>query len=229
MEIVPNVHLIPGLRGANAYLLTGENLTLVDAGMPGSEGTILAYIEGLGLDPNDLACIVATHHHMDHVGSVTALKERTPALVVVHPGDAPFITGKQAAPPPSSAVMRILMGLLGVLMPKAKPVTVDSLVQDGDLLNILNGASVVHVPGHTPGSIALHVPVEGVLLCGDTIDHRRDRLGLPPQAFSVDIEQAAGSIRRMADLDFDVLCPGHGAPIVGGADEQVRALVRTMA
>jgi hypothetical protein len=43
------------------------------------------------------------------------------------------------------------------------------------------------------------------------------------------MDQAAASLRRLAELEFDVLCPGHGAPIVGGADEQVRAMVRELA
>ena len=226
MEIVPNVHLISGLRGANAYLLTGETLTLVDAGMPGAEKTILAYIEGLGLDPNDLARIVVTHHHLDHTGSAAALKARTSAQVLAHPGDEPFVSGEQALPPASNAAMRILSVLLSVVMPKATPVGVDLLVQDGDQLDILGGATVVHVPGHTPGSTAVHFPAEGLLICGDTIDHRRDRLGPPPKPFTADMDQAVASIGHMAGLAFEVLCPGHGAPIIGGAGEQVRAMVQ---
>jgi glyoxylase-like metal-dependent hydrolase (beta-lactamase superfamily II) len=93
---------------------------------------------------------------------------------------------------------------------------------------LLGGATVVHVPGHTPGSIALHFPSERLLICGDTIGHRGDRLGLPPKPFTVDMKQAIASIRRMAELEFDVLCPGHGAPIAGGAGEQVRAMVREL-
>jgi glyoxylase-like metal-dependent hydrolase (beta-lactamase superfamily II) len=42
----------------------------------------------------------------------------------------------------------------------------------------------------------------------------------------MDMGQAIASIRRMAELEFDILCPGHGAPLVGGADERVRAMVR---
>jgi glyoxylase-like metal-dependent hydrolase (beta-lactamase superfamily II) len=74
--------------------------------------------------------------------------------------------------------------------------------------------------------MALHLPAEGVLICGDAIDHRRNRLGPPPKGFTADMAQAVASLRRMAELAFEVLCPGHGAPIAGGADEQVRAMVR---
>jgi glyoxylase-like metal-dependent hydrolase (beta-lactamase superfamily II) len=235
MEIIPNVHLIPGMRGANAYLLLGSTLTLVDTGMPGSADTILAYIEGLGLSVADLAYIVITHYHLDHVGSLAAIKARTSAQALSHPGDAPFISGEQSPPPAPSAIMRFLFWLVAPLMPTPDPVSVDLTVQDDDRLDTfaalgagpLGGATVVHVPGHTPGSIALHFPSERLLICGDTIDHRRGRLGPPPKPFTDDMDQAIASMRRMAELEFDVLCPGHGLPIVGRADEQVRAMVQS--
>jgi glyoxylase-like metal-dependent hydrolase (beta-lactamase superfamily II) len=229
MEIIPNVHLVPGMRGANVYLLLGNTLTLVDAGMPGSEEAILAYIDSLGLDAGDLARIVITHHHLDHVGSIAAMKRRTAALVVAHPDDAPFISGEQAPPSPQGAIMRFLFWLMAPLMPTAEPVPVDVTVQDGEHLDLLGGATVVHVPGHSPGAIALHFPTERLLICGDSIDNRKGRVGPPPKGFTLDMDQAIASIRRMAELEFDVLCPGHGAPIVGGADQQVRAMVQALA
>jgi glyoxylase-like metal-dependent hydrolase (beta-lactamase superfamily II) len=228
MEIVPNVHLVPGMKGANVYLLLGSTLTLVDAGMPGSEEAILAYIDSLGLDPGDLARIIITHHHLDHVGSIAAIKRRTAALVLAHPGDAGLISGEQSAPPASSPLMRFVFWLVAPLMPTLDPVPVDVTVQDGERLDLLGGATVVHVPGHTPGSIALHFPAERLLICGDTISNRRDKLGPPPRGFTEDMNQAIASIRRMSELEFDVLCPGHGAPIVGGADQQVRAMVQAL-
>jgi glyoxylase-like metal-dependent hydrolase (beta-lactamase superfamily II) len=229
MEIIPNVHLVPGMKGANAYLLLDETVTLVDAGMPGSEEAILGYMEELGRAPGDLGRIVVTHHHLDHVGSLAALKARTGAQVVAHPGDAPLISGEQPPPPARSAVMRVLFRLMAPMMPGVEPVAVDRTVGDGDRLELLGGAMVVHVPGHTPGSIALHFPAEQLLICGDVIDHRRGRLGPPPKAFTVDMDQALASLRRLAELEFDVLCPGHGAPLVGWADEGVRAMVRGLA
>jgi len=229
MEIVPNVHLVPGMRGANVYLLSGRTLALVDTGMPGSAQTILSYVEGLDLAAGDLASIVITHHHLDHVGGAAAIVQRTSSRMSAHLGDAPFISGQQSPPPAQGVVMRVLFRLVAPLMPRADPVPVDVTLQDGDRLDLLGGATVVHVPGHTPGSIALHLPSERLLICGDVIDHRGGRLGLPPKAFSADMDQAVASLRRLAELEFDVLCPGHGAPIVGGADEQVRAMVRELA
>jgi glyoxylase-like metal-dependent hydrolase (beta-lactamase superfamily II) len=229
MEIIPNVHRIPGMRGANVYLLLSSSLTLVDTGMPGSEETILAYIEGLGFRRTDLTRIVITHSHLDHVGGLAALKQRTSARVLAHADEAPSISGKGDALLPQSGVVRLFLRLVGRLMPHAEPAAVDVALHDGDHLDLLGGAEVVHVPGHTPGAIALYLPSERLLICGDVIDHRGGKVGLPPKLFSVDMEQAIDSVRRLAELEFDVLCPGHGEPIVGGADEQLRAMLRERA
>ncbi len=127
--------------------------------------------------------------------------------------------------------MRFLFWLVTPLMPAPGPVPVDLAVQDGHRLELggpLGDAMVVHVPGHSSGSIALLLPSERMLICGDTLDHRRGRLGPPPKPFTEDMDLALASIRLMADLEFDILCPGHGAPIIDGAGEQVRAMAQAL-
>ena len=123
--------------------------------------------------------------------------------------------------------MRLLFRLVP-MMSRFAPMAVDAAVQDGDTLDLWEGARVIHVPGHTPGSIALHLPAERVLICGDAINRRGDRLGAPANPFTIDMKQAIASVRRMAELEFDVLCPGHGEPIAGGAGGQLRAMVRSL-
>ena len=78
MEVIADVYRIPGLRGANAYLLTGDSPTLIDAGMPGSEQKILDYLASLGLAPGDLAHIIITHYHADHWLGNQAFPSSTP-------------------------------------------------------------------------------------------------------------------------------------------------------
>lgn len=118
-----------------------------------------------------------------------------------------------------------LVARLGPLLFRVDPVPVDETLQNGERLNVLGGATVVRIPGHSPGSIPLYFPSERLLICGDAIDCCRNRPGPPPEGFSFDMGQATDSLRRMADLEFDVLCPGHGAPIIGGAGGRVRAMV----
>lgn len=224
MEVMPNVHRIPGLRGANAYLLLGDAPTLVDAGMPGSEQKIVDFMSSLGLAPGDLARIVITHYHADHIGGIPGLKARTPATVMAHRGDVPVITGELPQPPPRNVLLRLAGRLVPGLF-QCDPIPVDRVLEGGEQVDILGGATIVPMPGHTPGSLALHFPSEGLLICGDAIDHRRGRIGLPPKPFTQDMDQAVASVERVAELDFEVLCPGHGDPIAAGADVGVRAML----
>jgi glyoxylase-like metal-dependent hydrolase (beta-lactamase superfamily II) len=223
MEIIPNLHHI-SLRGVNAYLVLGSTLTLVDTGMAGSQDQILGYIQRLGYAPVDLTRIILTHYHLDHAGSLAALRERTGAQVLAHQADIPFISGEQNPPAQKG-------GIVGFLTQKFAPVSladpspVDIPLEDGVRLDLLDGANVIHAPGHTPGSIVLHFPGERLLITGDVITRRGRRLNTSFKVFSHDPAQARESIRRLAPLEVEVLCPGHGKPLMHDASAQVRALL----
>jgi glyoxylase-like metal-dependent hydrolase (beta-lactamase superfamily II) len=74
---------------------------------------------------------------------------------------------------------------------------------------------VLHVPGHTPGAIALHLPSRGVLFPGDIVATVDGRAVLGP--FNVDRKQAIASFRRLSSLEADTVCVPHGDPILTGA------------
>ena len=80
-EILQNIYLMSEGR-SNSYLLTGEDLTLVDTGMPGDDKQILQGIRELGRSPGELRHILITHAHMDHMGSVAAMKKAGGGTVV---------------------------------------------------------------------------------------------------------------------------------------------------
>ena len=104
------------------------------------------------------------------------------------------------------------------------PVDVDREIDDGDATE--GDGVIVGVPGHTPGSIALHVPQLGVLFTGDTIAEHQGNpiLGI----FNVDRARAIDSLKKQAALEFEVACFGHGAPIVGEAGGKIRALAQSL-
>jgi glyoxylase-like metal-dependent hydrolase (beta-lactamase superfamily II) len=84
---------------------------------------------------------------------------------------------------------------------------------------------VAHVPGHTPGSIALYQPERQILFCGDIFLHDRPKKGLPisPPVVSVDVMQARESARKLVALPVEALCVSHGEPILEGAQEKMQA------
>jgi glyoxylase-like metal-dependent hydrolase (beta-lactamase superfamily II) len=210
-----------GVFGANVYLLIGDSLTLVDAGLKGQAKHVIKEVERLGYSRFDVDTIIVTHHHVDHVGGLDALKTATKAKVVAHAEDAPFIDGRLAQPGPvSSSLPGKIYSVLSRLW-TAQLVKVDVQVNDGDVLPVLGGIRVIHAPGHTPGSICLYVEQESMVIVGDVLNNRFG-LGMPPKMFSVDMAQAVSSIEKVASLDFGVICFGHGTPIVYNAQEVVQ-------
>lgn len=222
IEVVPGLHLLP-LNISNAYLWRDDSgVTLIDTGPPGSGPTIRAAMEALGVPREDLGCIVLTHFHDDHAGAAAELATWSGATVVTGGADAAFVRGDQPGPPPAftPAEQQLHAVVAADLLP-APPCRVDQEVGDQDTLDLGPGAVVLSVPGHTPGSIALHLPAAGVLLTGDIIAEHQGNIVLGP--FNTDRAQAWQSLQRLAALDVDTACFGHGQPAVGSANRALRA------
>ena len=217
MEIVPGVYAIDRLGVGRAYLYQeADRLTLIDTGLAGSADRCYAEIERLGRRPEELEQIVITHHHADHTGSLADLQERTGATTLVHALDAPIVRGERPAPEPKPAgVWALLLPLMRRNAQPAPAAAVDRELADGDEIELDGGAKVLHVPGHTAGSIALYLPGRRLLFAGDAA---ANALGLGPPSgpfgmFNEDRAAAAASFRKLAELDFDVACFGHGPPL----------------
>ena len=219
-EVAANVYQV-SLPGTSVFMLLDDEVTIVDSGWRGTGRTVLESLARLGRQPADVSNIVVTHHHTDHLGDAAYLSDRCSARVAVHHDEAPFVQGE--AEPPSPFTNRVVGRLMSPLLAsrRPKPVAVDRILTDGDLLG--DGAvKVVHSPGHTPGSISIHLPGRGLLMVGDALEHRHGRLGLPSSHFTADMAQAKRSIRKLARLDFDVLCFSHYPPIRGRAGPILR-------
>jgi glyoxylase-like metal-dependent hydrolase (beta-lactamase superfamily II) len=216
-----------GLWGGNVFLLTDRNLTLVDTGYQGGAGRIISELNRLGYTPSDIANIVITHHHADHVGNLFELKRASRATVFAHPADAPYIDS--SLPQPGPARPRWLSRLPAPLhrLWSAQPAAVDIPVTDGDELPILGGARVLHTPGHTPGSICLLLHKERLIIVGDVLNNRFG-LGLPSKAFSIDMAQNIRAIKRLAALDLKIVCFGHGSPLTHNASAAILNLARRL-
>jgi glyoxylase-like metal-dependent hydrolase (beta-lactamase superfamily II) len=215
----------------NAFLIAGEDgLALVDSGLPKRKDTILGTVAGIARQPADLKHILITHYHVDHMGSLADLKDASDAKSYVHPADSPIVRGDEPQPGPNrSSLLGKLVGPLAErLSPEPRAATVDEEVQDGEELPIAGGIKVVHTPGHTPGHLAFLLPAKDVLFVGDAA---ANILGLrvPPNPYTVDPHQARESIRKLAALEFDVACFGHGRVLKGEANLKFRRLAEKLA
>jgi len=229
MRLADDLYKIDGITGGNVYLLVaGDGLTLVDAGMPGNAEAILAAIRRIGREPTDLRRILLTHSDPDHSGSAAQLKEMTGALVAIHEQDAPALAGRRPKKTKGPGAVRIrgtnlarvghnlAMRLVFKLRSHAgdfKPVDADILLKDGDTIS---GLHVVHVPGHTSGSIALY-RADGVVFSGDALlADNAGHLVFPASTLALNPAAASASAEKIVSLGFATLLPGHGQPVRRG-------------
>jgi glyoxylase-like metal-dependent hydrolase (beta-lactamase superfamily II) len=140
--------------------------------------------------------IVATHTHFDHVLGVDGVRKATKTPFLIHSDDLPMLQSMQSR-------VRQITGFEAPAPPK-----VDGYVKDGDSLKVGDETiSVLHTPGHSPGSISL--AGDGYVLTGDALFNQSiGRTDLP----GGDLDTLIHSItEKLFTLDDEtIVYPGHG-------------------
>ncbi len=204
MQVAEGIHRVDGLVASNAYVVEAPGgLVLVDTGIAPAARRVLAFLARLGRRPEDLTDIVVTHCDIDHVGGAAAVRAATGARLAVHADDADVVAGRRP-PVKGGPAMRVI-----VRAARFRPAEPDVLLTDGD---VVAGLRVLHVPGHTPGSVAV-VRDDGVLLSGDALlGDRHGRVRPPDPRLALDRDGAARSARLLRAQGCHLLLPGHGRP-----------------
>lgn len=182
-----------GFVSAYAVVRDGE-AAIVDTGVDGSANAIELMLATLDAEWDDVAHVILTHLHGDHVGSLPAvMASAADATAYAHQADIPQIRSP-------------------------RPITA---VADADTVF---GLTVIHTPGHTPGHIALHEPELRVLFAGDAINGANPGVAGPNAQFTPDMALAIESARRLGTFDYEIAVFGHGEPVVEGASAAVAAM-----
>jgi glyoxylase-like metal-dependent hydrolase (beta-lactamase superfamily II) len=232
-EVAPGVTYFTALL-ANVHTVdVPENagFILVDTGVAGTGTAIKAGIHaryGEGAKP---LCIVLTHGHLDHAGSVETLADEWDVPVYAHRLEMPYLTGKSSYPPPDPTVGGAMAQFSRFF--RKKPYDLGNRVTalpESLVLDELPGWRIIHTPGHTHGHISLFREADRVLIAGDavsTLDQKSlwnvltqaRRFGPPPQYYTSDWDKAEASMRTLADLRPEYILCGHGKPVSHAADE----------
>jgi len=203
--------LVVGPLASNCYIV-GSSATkrgmVID---PGAEArTILRTVQETGLS---ISLIVATHAHMDHVGALREVQEKTGAEFAIHEAERGLML---------SAPMRVLGSL--AVSPIKSPPRPHRLLRDGDRIDLDDlHFEVLHTPGHTPGGICLLG--HGVVFCGDTLFNgsvgRTDFPGCSHQRLMRSIRE-----KLMVLPDETIVYPGHGSPTTIGEERRANPFLQ---
>lgn len=198
LKVWKDIYMIGGAElshpyDCSIYLLDAGSLVLIDSGAGISFEKLVANISILGFQADKLEAILVTHAHIDHIGSLHQFQESFGVRIIAHEIDAGHLeTGK--------GVAAEAYGL------DYAPCRVDVKIRDAEA-SLQFGSyeiKIVHIPGHTPGSIAAYIDMDGQrVLFGQDIH------GPYYRQWGADPQKARQSLQKLIELKADILCEGH--------------------
>jgi glyoxylase-like metal-dependent hydrolase (beta-lactamase superfamily II) len=232
MKLGPHLHRIGNDIVAAYLVVTPEGVTVVDAGLAGHWRDLLAELASIDLSLADVKGVILTHGDSDHVGFAERLRRERGVPVYIHAADAERAKG---GPKPASAkqsmklaaVLRFIAYTLRKGGLRTTWLTEVVELHGGETLALPGDPRIIPLPGHSPGSIAVHVPVADAVFVGDgltTRDVLTGRTGPAPAPFTDEPAQAVGSLRALVETGAKWVLPGHGAPWSGGVAAAVEAV-----
>jgi glyoxylase-like metal-dependent hydrolase (beta-lactamase superfamily II) len=232
MRLGPHLHRI-GNDIVAAYLVdTDDGVTLVDAGLAGHWNDLNSELTSMGRSLDDIRGLVLTHGDTDHIGFAERLRRERGIPVYVDEADAARARGEVKSK--ASWGHMKLGATAGFVWYAARKGGLKTTyltdvvgVRDGQVLDLPGAPRVIALPGHSPGSIAVHVPVADAIFVGDALTTRHvltGQRGPQPAPFTDDPRQALASLSRLDGISASWVLPGHGTPWSGGVAEALRQI-----
>jgi len=215
-KVSEGVYMIPGrdemLPDCHIYILGmpgSKDLTMIDAGLVGKWDHKLGSIRQGGIDPEDIKRIIMTHTHLDHSGCLPEILSKLPGVELwVHVSEGAQLEEGDERTVYGMDMFKIMCQGQYRLKDGDYRIKVNRNLNDGEDLKI-GGMTwkVIHIPGHSTGSIALYDAAKNILIPGDVVyaDHAIGRYDL----HGADPEQHLNSLTLLSELDVKMLLPGH--------------------
>jgi glyoxylase-like metal-dependent hydrolase (beta-lactamase superfamily II) len=222
------VWLVTGTDNNWVLVADGDKVTLVDAGFPRDLPRVLSSVERIGRAPGEVAAIVLTHAHPDHIGASERLRAGRGDPVRVLDSEAPHARGEVIEQVSELHILRgawlprVLAWAVRIVRAGGARVErltqVDPFAAGSGPLEVPGRLVPVPTPGHTSGHYAYHLPTRGVLIAGDALmtAHPAARTTGPqllPRMFNHDDAAALASLRALAGPPAEVVLPVAGQAI----------------
>lgn len=233
MQIARGLHRI-GSDVVNSYLVVdGDDVTVIDAGLPGYWRLLERELASIGKTLDNVRALVLTHGDTDHIGFAARLHREKGIAAYVHEADVDRAELKVKKPNSGWGPVKIgpLAGFMwysalhGGL--RIKPVGDVQTFGAGQVLDVPGSPRIIPTPGHTPGSVSIHVPSVDALFLGDAMTTRNVLTGVTgpkPAPFTLEPGQAVESLAQIENVDATWVLPGHGPAWDGGVPEAVRLI-----
>lgn len=233
MKLAPHLHRLGNDIVASYLIDLPDGITLIDAGLPGHWSDLLRELDAIGRPLSDIRGLVLTHGDSDHIGFAERLRQEAGVPVFIHSADAHRArTGEKPRTPMGALRLGPTLGFFAYGLRKralrTRHVREVIEITDGEVLDLPGSPLVIGMPGHSPGSIAVHVPAADAVFVGDALTTRHvltGRTGAQPAPFTDEPGKALASLDRLAEVSASWVLPGHGTPW-RGSPAAVAAAVR---
>jgi len=179
---------------SNIYVIGREEATIVDTGVGNRANPIFPQLAELGIQPENIKQVILTHAHHDHAMGTYLILEKARPTIYVHEEDTRYIASSFGP-----ALVRVV---------------------EGNIIETPIGPFTVYwTPGHTGGSLCLYNPEHKILISGDTVfpDGYYGRY----DGESGSLEAIIDSLRKLTELDCEIMLPGHGSPVFQDANSHI--------